>query len=57
MYLKLAKANSQPVYVGENSPNLEDRCYDLLNIFAEKRSEKIGVFVSKQSKIMQKYDS
>jgi hypothetical protein len=26
-----------------------DRCYDFLNIFAEKISEKIGVFDSKQS--------
>jgi hypothetical protein len=26
-----------------------DRCYDILNIFAEKISEKIGVFDSKQS--------
>jgi hypothetical protein len=26
-----------------------DRCYDFLNIFAEKFSEKIGVFNSKQS--------
>jgi hypothetical protein len=26
-----------------------DRCYDFLNIFAEKFSEKIGVFDSKQS--------
>jgi hypothetical protein len=33
-----------------------DRCYDFLNIFAEKFSEKIGVFDSKQSYIMQKFD-
>jgi hypothetical protein len=33
-----------------------DRCYDFLNIFAEKFSEKIGVFDSKQSKIVQNYD-
>jgi hypothetical protein len=26
-----------------------DRCYDFLNIFAEKIGEKIGVFDSKQS--------
>jgi hypothetical protein len=26
-----------------------DRCYDFLNIFAEKFCEKIGVFDSKQS--------
>jgi hypothetical protein len=26
-----------------------DRCYDFLNTFAEKFSEKIGVFDSKQS--------
>jgi hypothetical protein len=26
-----------------------DRCYDFLNILAEKFSEKIGVFASKQS--------
>jgi hypothetical protein len=26
-----------------------DRCYDFLNIFAEKISEKIGVFYSKHS--------
>jgi methionine salvage enolase-phosphatase E1 len=26
-----------------------DRCYDFLNIFAEKFGEKIGVFDSKQS--------
>jgi hypothetical protein len=26
-----------------------DRCYDLLNIFAEKLSKKIGAFDSKQS--------
>jgi hypothetical protein len=31
-----------------------DRCYDFLNIFAEKFSEKIGVFVSKQSQILKK---
>jgi hypothetical protein len=29
--------------------NAWDRCYDFLNIFAEKISEKIGVFDSKQS--------
>jgi hypothetical protein len=29
-----------------------DRCYDFLNIFAEKFSKKIGVFVSKQSQIL-----
>jgi hypothetical protein len=28
------------------------RCYDFLNIFAEKFSEKIGDFVSKQSQIL-----
>jgi hypothetical protein len=33
-----------------------DRCYDFLNIFAEKFSEKIGVFDLKQSKIMQNFD-
>jgi hypothetical protein len=26
-----------------------DRCYDFLNIFAEKFSEKMGIFDSKQS--------
>jgi hypothetical protein len=31
-----------------------DRCYDFLNIFAEKFSEKIGVFVSKQRQILKK---
>jgi hypothetical protein len=29
-----------------------DRCYDFKNIFAEKFSEKIGVFDSKQSQIL-----
>jgi hypothetical protein len=29
-------------------PRPRDRCYDFLNIFAEKFSEKIGVFYSKQ---------
>jgi hypothetical protein len=29
--------------------NCWDRCYDFLNIFAEKFSEKIGIFDSKQS--------
>jgi hypothetical protein len=33
-----------------------DRCYDFLNIFAEKFCEKIGVFDSKQSKILKKVD-
>jgi hypothetical protein len=33
-----------------------DRCYDFENIFAEKFSDKICVFYSKQSKIMQKFD-
>jgi hypothetical protein len=33
-----------------------DRCYDFLNIFAEKFSKKIGVFDSKQSWIMQNFD-
>jgi hypothetical protein len=32
-----------------------DRCYDFFN-FAEKFSEKIGVFDSKQSEIMQNFD-
>jgi hypothetical protein len=32
------------------------RCYDFLNIFAEKFSEKIGVFDSKQKVILQKSD-
>jgi hypothetical protein len=31
-----------------------DRCYDFLIIFAEKFSEKIGVFDSKQSQILKK---
>jgi hypothetical protein len=29
--------------------NLRDRCYDFLNIFADKLGQKIGVFYSKQS--------
>jgi hypothetical protein len=33
-----------------------DRCYDFLNIFAKKFSEKIGGFVSKQSQILKKVD-
>jgi hypothetical protein len=33
--------------IGDNSS--WDRCYDFLNIFAEKFSEKIGGFDSKQS--------
>jgi hypothetical protein len=33
-----------------------DRCYDFLNIFAEKFSEKIGVFDSKQSQILKTND-
>jgi hypothetical protein len=32
------------------------RCYDFFLIFAEKFSEKIGVFVSKQSQILKKVD-
>jgi hypothetical protein len=32
-----------------------DRCYDFKNIFAEKFGKNIGVFESKQSKIMQNY--
>jgi hypothetical protein len=31
-----------------------DRCYDFKNIFAEKFSEKIGDFVSKQSQSLKK---
>jgi hypothetical protein len=31
-----------------------DLCYDFKNIFAEKISEKIGVFDSKQSQILKK---
>jgi hypothetical protein len=31
-----------------------DQCYDFLNIFAEKFSEKISVFDSKQSQILKK---
>jgi hypothetical protein len=31
-------------------------CYDFLNFCAEKFAEKIGVFCSKQSEIMQKLD-
>jgi hypothetical protein len=31
-----------------------DQCFDFLNIFAKKFSEKIGVFVSKQSQILKK---
>jgi hypothetical protein len=34
-------------FITANIPR--DRCYDYLNIFAEKFSEKIGVFDSKQS--------
>jgi hypothetical protein len=37
--------------------NRGDRCYDFLKIFAEKFSETIGVFDSKQSKIMQNFDN
>jgi hypothetical protein len=33
-----------------------DRCYDFLNIFAEKFSEKIGVFDSKQRQILNNCD-
>jgi hypothetical protein len=33
----------------KNRPQTWDRCYDFLNIFAEKFGEKIGVFDSKQS--------
>jgi hypothetical protein len=33
-----------------------DRCYDFLNIFAEKFSENFGVFDTKQSYIMEKFD-
>jgi hypothetical protein len=33
-----------------------DRCYDYLNIFAEKFGKKIGVFGSKQSQIIQNFD-
>jgi hypothetical protein len=33
-----------------------ERCYDFLNIFAEKFGEKIGVFDLKQSYIMQNFD-
>jgi hypothetical protein len=32
------------------------RCYDFLNFFAEKFSEKIGVFDSKQSQILKTND-
>jgi hypothetical protein len=35
---------------------IRDRCYDFKNIFAEKFSEKIGIFDSKQSQIMQNFD-
>jgi hypothetical protein len=31
-----------------------DQCYDFKNIFAEKFSEKIGVFYSKQTQILKK---
>jgi hypothetical protein len=41
-------------YANETS---RDRCfYYFLNIFAEKFSEKNGVFVSKQSQILEKVD-
>jgi hypothetical protein len=33
-----------------------DRCYDFVNLFAEKFSEKIGVFDSNQSQIVKKID-
>jgi hypothetical protein len=33
-----------------------DRCYDFLNIFAEKFGEKNGIFDSKQSRTMQNFD-
>jgi hypothetical protein len=33
-----------------------DRCYDFKNIFAQKFGEKNGVYDSKQSKIMKKFD-
>jgi hypothetical protein len=32
---------------GQVSPQIRDRCYDFLNIFAEKFSEKIGFFLLK----------
>jgi hypothetical protein len=39
-----------------HDPKTRDRCYDFLNIFAEKFSEKIGVFDTKQRWIMLNLD-
>jgi hypothetical protein len=41
---------------GNGFSGRRDRCYDFLNIFAKIFSEKIGVFDSKQSKILKKID-
>jgi hypothetical protein len=41
---------------GRSCSGIWDRCYDLKNIFAKKFFEKIGVFYSKQSKILKKVD-
>jgi hypothetical protein len=54
----LVRLENRPVFIyfkKRSSPpqrrrcSCRDRCYDYLNIFAEKFSEKIGVFDSKQS--------
>jgi hypothetical protein len=39
----------QIIILSYHKPETWDRCYDFLNIFAEKFCEKIGVFNSKQS--------
>jgi hypothetical protein len=46
--------NGQAFVVSEVRFANWDRCYDFLNIFAKKFSEKIGVFVSKQSQNLKK---
>jgi hypothetical protein len=48
--MQLPKASN---HLGENSPNLA-RCYDFYYIFAEKFSDKFGIFDSKYYWFMQK---
>jgi hypothetical protein len=45
---KLPKVNMRKVQHAKIRP-IWDRCYDFLNIFAEKFGEKIRIFDSKQS--------
>jgi hypothetical protein len=44
------------IHVRVNATKTWDRCYDFLNIFAEKFSEKIGVFAQATASFCKKFD-